>query len=325
MQPERSNLTRPGAQLSPADREIVRILQDNGRASSAHIARELGITEKSVRKRVAQLVDNEVIEIITVTDPEVLGYHAMALVALRLDPGRRPSHIAAELAEIPGVDYVVLTTGRFHALVEVLAPDTAGLTAIVEESILAVEGIAAREVFPYLRLQYQEPRWEAARWKSDNAGVASGHRLDAVDRRVLRELSADGRAPFQSIADTLGVSESQVRQRVNRMLESGTMRVLAITNPASLGFQTIAWVGIVATPDVRIADLAARVAAVASITYVVVSAGRFDVFAEAICVDHEDLLSVLDDQIRTLPGVARTEAFLAVGLHHKRLPAVLAT
>jgi Lrp/AsnC family transcriptional regulator for asnA, asnC and gidA len=312
------------AELTPLDRELIRILQANGRAPYAQIARELGTAEKTIRKRVGDLIANDVIQITTVADPGLLGYRAMAFVGLRVDRTRLISDVAAELAELGGVDYVVVTTGRFQLFAEVLAADRKALLATVERDILSVPGVAGGELFPSLRLHYQEPRWEAARWKSGPGGVATDHRLDEMDGRILAELNADGRAPLQGVARRLGASESQVRQRVNRMVGSGTVRILALTNPASLGFRTSAWIGISVAAGVRVGEVAAQVSALGSITYVVVSAGRFDLFAEAICVDDDDLLSVLDEEIRPLPGVARIEAFLYLALRYKRLSAARA-
>jgi Lrp/AsnC family transcriptional regulator for asnA, asnC and gidA len=73
-----------------------------------------------------------------------------------------------------------------------------------------------------------------------------------------------------------------------------------------------------------VAEVCERIAALASITYVVACAGRFDIFAEAICVDQEDLLTVLDEEIRASAGVARVEAFLYLGLRYKQVPSAFA-
>jgi Lrp/AsnC family transcriptional regulator for asnA, asnC and gidA len=221
---------------------------------------------------------------------------------------------------VEAIDYVVVTTGRFDLMVELVCVDERELLAAVETSVRPVSGVRDVEILPYLRLQYQEPRWEAARHKSGRRGVEpTALTLDEVDRRILAELNADGRVPFLRVARTLGVSESLVRQRVTRMLESGAVRVLAITNPRSMGFATVAWIGIVASGGVPLGDLAGRVAALPSIAYVAICAGQFDIFAEAICVDRADLLRVLDEEVRPLAGVGHTEVFVYLDLHYKRL------
>jgi Lrp/AsnC family transcriptional regulator for asnA, asnC and gidA len=260
-----------------------------------------------------------------VTDPELLGYGAMALVGVHLDGSRPASDVATALAQLAAVDYVVVTTGRYELFVEILCRDARELSRTVEREIGIVEGVGQTEIFPYLRLHYQEPRWEAARWKAAGEGLRHAVPVfDDVDRRILAELNADGRAALQRIAGHLSISESQARQRVARMLDSGVVRILAITNPRSLGFGTLAWLGIVAAPGVRLEALADELASLGSIAYLAVCASRFDVFAEAICVDHDDLLRVIDKEVRSLDSVARVEAFLCLDLHYKRVPPISA-
>jgi Lrp/AsnC family transcriptional regulator for asnA, asnC and gidA len=311
---------RLAVEMSDVDRAIIRSLQADGRRPYAQIASELGVAEKTVRRRVQELRANGVIEITTVTDPELLGYGAIALLGLRLAGSRPVSEVAAELAQLEAVDYVVVTTGGYDLFVEVLCRDWRELLRTVEREVFPTAGVREHEIFPYLRFHYQEPRWEAARWKSpDGRRGSAALALDEVDHAILLELNADGRVPLQRVARKLAAPLSQVRQRVARMVGSGAVRVIAITNPTSLGFTTMAWLGIQAAPGVRVEALAEHVSSLASIAYVVVCAGRFDVFAEAICVDREDLFLVLDDQVRPLPGVARVETFLYLDLHYKRL------
>jgi DNA-binding Lrp family transcriptional regulator len=306
--------------MSKLDRAIIRILQADGRRSYLSIAAELGVSEKTVRKRVQELRATGVIEITTVTDPQLLGYGAMALVGVRLDGSRPASEIASRLALLDAVDYVVVTTGRFELFVEVVCRDSHELLATVQGEIAPAAGVREAEVFPYLRFHYQQPRWEAARWKHpESEPTAEPIELDDLDRAILVELNVDGRVPLQRVARKLIVSLSLVRQRFTRMVGSGAVRVIAITNPNSLGFTTVAWLGISVAPGAAVRAVADEVAALASVAYLVICAGRFDIFAEAICTDPDDLLRVLDDEVRPLAGIARLESFIYLDLHYKRL------
>jgi Lrp/AsnC family transcriptional regulator for asnA, asnC and gidA len=306
--------------MSEVDRAIIRLLQDDGRAAFARMARELGIADKTVRRRVRELREAGVIEITTVTDPELLGYRAMALVGIELDGSKRTSEVASELAAVEAVDYVVVTTGRFELLVELICREPAELLRTVESEIWPLRAVRDIEIIPYLRLHYQEPRWEAAHERSNRPSLPGGILpLDELDRAILAELNVDGRMPFQHIARSFSVSESKVRQRVARMLESGAVRILAITNPSSLGFRTLAWLGINLAPGTRIGELADRLSSLSSIAYLAICAGRYDILAEVICVDDGDLLRVIDEEVRQEPGVARAEAFLILDLFYKRV------
>jgi Lrp/AsnC family transcriptional regulator for asnA, asnC and gidA len=102
------------------------------------------------------------------------------------------------------------------------------------------------------------------------------------------------------------LSQAAVRQRVQRLVEQRVMQVVAVTDPLSLGFTIQAMVGVVADGDLR--AIAAALAAVDEVDYVVITAGRFDVLLEVVCADHDALLTLLNDVVRAVPGVRSAEA-----------------
>jgi DNA-binding Lrp family transcriptional regulator len=303
--------------LSELDRELIRHLQLDGRQSFAALSRELGVPEKTVRRRVNELIEGSVIQITTVADPAVLGYTVAALVGIKVDGRRGIRSLVESIVELPSVDYAVITTGRYDALVEVLCRDNDELLTVVDESLVRAPGVRSAEVFPYLELHYQEPVWDAAQHKPDS-GTAEGRQpLDGTDRRIVAELSTDGRLPFGLVGERLGISESQVRKRVTRMLAEKSVRITALANPRSLGFPVQIWVGIRVAPGHSINDLAQTITKLSSITYVVASAGRFDIFVEAVCRNSADVMRLVDSEIRTLTGVAHTELLICLDLYYR--------
>jgi len=136
--------------------------------------------------------------------------------------------------------------------------------------------------------------------------------LDDANRAIIEELQRDGRRPYSSIAEVVGLSEAAVRQRVQRLRETGVIQVVAVTDPKQVGFARQALVGIRADGDVR--ALAADLADVAEIDYVVICAGGFDILVEVVCVDDAHLLQLLNDKIRTLKGVRHAEIFVYLEL-----------
>ena len=306
-----------GPALSELDRALIRILQLDGRRTFAALARELGVPEKTVRRRVVELIEGHVIHITTVSDPALLGYQVAAMVGINVDGRRGLRALVGSLAELPHVDYAVITTGRYDALIEVLCRDMSELLTVIDEKLVGAPGVRTVEVFPYLQLHYQEPAWEAAQSKQIGAEGSARSALDATDRRIMAILSDDGRLPFAVVGEQLGISESQVRKRVARLLESKTMRITAIANPRSLGFETVTWVGIRSRPGQSIVELAETLTRIPSITYVAVTAGRFDIFAEAVCRGMDDVLRVVDSEIRTLTAVADTELLICLDLYYR--------
>ena len=137
--------------------------------------------------------------------------------------------------------------------------------------------------------------------------------LDDVSKQIIELLQQDGRRPYAEIGRAVGLSEAAVRQRVQRLTESGVMQIVAVTDPRQLGFARMAMIGIRVQGDPR--EVAEAVKDFDEVAYVVVTLGSYDVLAEAICETDEDLLELVATRVRAIPGVAHTACFLYAGLH----------
>ncbi len=307
------------APLDELDRRLIELLQNDGRRPISDLARTLDTSSKTVRKRVERLTERNIIQITAVTTPEALGYGAIALVGLEIDGTRPATAIAAELAELAAADYVVAATGRYPVYVELFCRDRADLARTVDERVRTVAGVRSAEVFPYLSLHYQQAQFASARSKTADAPGVRPVRLEPLDRAIIGELTHDGRRPFLQIARNLGISEAQVRQRVKHITSSGVAEIIAIANPLGLGYTTTAWIAISVAAGRPVRELADRLGALPAITYVAICAGRYDIFTEIMCTSDDELLQVLDDDVRTLPGIASLEVAIYIDLHYKRL------
>ena len=136
--------------------------------------------------------------------------------------------------------------------------------------------------------------------------------LDDISKRIIEQLQADGRQSYAAIGKAVGLSEAAVRQRVQRLHETGVMQIVAVTDPMQLGFARQAMIGIRCTGDTtRVAE---KLAAIESVDYVVLTAGSFDAIVEVVCEDDDDLLDLLNTKIRALPGVISTETLVYLKL-----------
>ena len=136
--------------------------------------------------------------------------------------------------------------------------------------------------------------------------------LDDLSKAIIEQLQQDGRRSYAAIAKAIGLSEAAVREGVLRLLDQGVMQIIAVTDPLTLGFRRQAMIGIRTSGDTR--EIADRLAALAEVDYVVVTAGSFDLLVEVVCEDDEQLLSLLNDTIRLVPGVRDTETFVYLRL-----------
>jgi len=135
--------------------------------------------------------------------------------------------------------------------------------------------------------------------------------LDDVAKLIIEQLQQDGRRSYAAIGKAVGLSEAAVRQRVQRLVDSGAVQIVAVTDPMTVGFRRQAMIGVRCSGDLE--RVAAQLADMTEIDYVVITAGAFDLLVEVVCEDDDQLLEILS-QIRSVPTVATTETFVYLKL-----------
>jgi Lrp/AsnC family transcriptional regulator for asnA, asnC and gidA len=135
----------------------------------------------------------------------------------------------------------------------------------------------------------------------------TGPPVDDIDRAIIVELQRDGRLPYTKLGTAVGLSEAAVRQRVQRLVDSGVMQVVAVTDPLSLGLRRMALIGVRCEGDTSV--VAERIGAIAEVDYVVVTAGSFDILVELVVSDDGAFLELVN-RIRRIKGVLTTESFV---------------
>lgn len=136
---------------------IIAELQDDGRKSYSEIGKNVGLSEAAVRQRVQKLTDAGVMQIVAVTDPMQLGFVRQAMIGIRVAGDLRV--VADQLAQLPSVDYLVLTAGSFDILVEVVCESDTELIELLNTDIRQLPGVVSTETFVYLELKKQQYDW----------------------------------------------------------------------------------------------------------------------------------------------------------------------
>ena len=140
-------------------------------------------------------------------------------------------------------------------------------------------------------------------------GIQQLANLDETDLNIIESLRKDGRVAFAQIAEQLGVSPGMIRQRYTRLVEQGFLKIVAVTNPLRMGYKTMAMIGI-RVEGSKLLNVAGKISKLDEVIYLVISSGRFDIFAEVVCRDHEDLLRFLTEKLSTIDGVRESESFM---------------
>src|SRR5512136_3106900 len=136
----------------------------------------------------------------------------------------------------------------------------------------------------------------------ENTGSFPVDGLDEIDRQIISILQQDGRVSFAQIAKQLKVSAGMIRIRYSRLAEMGVLRVVAITNPLRMGYQTMAMIGIKADGKALL-DIADKIAALEEVIYLIIVSGTYDIIAEIVCRDQAHLLQFLTDRLYKIEGV----------------------
>ena len=142
--------------LDEISKRIIEQLQQDGRRSYAAIGKAVGLSEAAVRQRVQRLTDNGVMQIVDVTDPMMLGFHRQTMIGIKCEGDLE--RVADHLAGMEEIDYVVITSGSFDLLVEVVCEDDDQLLEILSRVRMAPT-VTSTETFVYLKLRKQTYSW----------------------------------------------------------------------------------------------------------------------------------------------------------------------
>ncbi|WP_150238987.1 Lrp/AsnC family transcriptional regulator [Nocardiopsis quinghaiensis] len=145
-----------GVVLDDTAKRIIEVLQEDGRRSYAAIGKAVGLSEAAVRQRVQRLLEAGAVQVVGVTDPMMLGFNRQAMIGVRTTGDLNAA--ADAVAEVEGVEYVVITAGSFDLMVEVVAEDDPKLLDILA-NIRAIDTVSTTETFLYLKLRKQTYAW----------------------------------------------------------------------------------------------------------------------------------------------------------------------
>ena len=138
--------------MDELDRKIVEILQLDGRTSNARIAREVGVSEGTVRRRLRRLIQDNVVKIIAVPNLDKMGYTTAALIGLQTAPGQLDT-VADAIAKMKEIHYVAITTGAFDVFAWVGMSSTEDLGTFLRAKIGVIPGVTRTETFVNLTIK----------------------------------------------------------------------------------------------------------------------------------------------------------------------------
>ncbi len=134
------------------------------------------------------------------------------------------------------------------------------------------------------------------------------HQIDETDIAIIRHLQQDGRSPYTEIASELGLAASTVQQRANRLINSGIVKIRAVTDPMVLGVPLIATLGFKIDGQ-YLRTAAKKISGFEEIGWVAICAGPYDLLAELACKSNDHLLNLIGS-LSIIEGVRSSETLL---------------
>lgn len=141
--------------MDTLDRKIIALLESNGRASNARIARDVGVSEGTVRRRLKRLIQEKIINVVALPDPGKLGYNSEAIIGVQVDPDQVDA-VAEKLAALQHTRWVAVTTGTYDVFAWATLPTAEELGIFLREKIGAIAGVRRTETFVNLGVTKRE-------------------------------------------------------------------------------------------------------------------------------------------------------------------------
>jgi Lrp/AsnC family transcriptional regulator, regulator for asnA, asnC and gidA len=135
--------------MDELDLSILAFLQKDGRKRFTEIAKELDVTEGTIRNRVARMLEEQVVQIIGMVDPHRMGYDSPAIIGISIQPPHL-DNAASAIAALPEVSYLIMVSGEFDLMVEVLCRDREHLATFIRENLQNIAGILRTQSFMIL-------------------------------------------------------------------------------------------------------------------------------------------------------------------------------
>lgn len=155
---ERGSVRRTLADVDEHDRSIIRLLQEDGRISNASIARSIGASEPTVRKRIERLVADQIMKVTAVINPANSGYAVDILMGIRTQPGAA-LQVGSQLGRFEQVLYLGYTTGRFDIIANMLFRSDEELFGFFSDTVSKISGIVTTESFTVMRAERVDFDW----------------------------------------------------------------------------------------------------------------------------------------------------------------------
>jgi len=308
--------------MDEVDQRILSELQNRGFQKSTALASVLSIGERTIRRRLSNMISEGMIKIIAVPNPVSFGYRAWAKIGIKV-AREALNRVARVLVEHPSIYFVAYAFGRFDIIIAVHLDTIEKLTHFVNSELTKVKGILSAETMilssprKYYHFSWPEPTFEKTKdpWNPyQDANVRHGYKRDEVDQRILDVLREDGLTRTKSLKLKLGIGENTIRKHIRNMLDNEVYKLEVVPNPALLENEMWATTGIVINHKF-VHRMMKHIVEHPAVYLASAALGRFNIIIATRFHNAELLHQFLAVDLQSMPGIS----FIETAIHNKPL------
>lgn len=281
--------------IDECDMKIISLLEENGRATLTQLANSLGVTDNTVSKRMNALLDNNVITINAVPELHKMGYKAQAAIAMSVASDKIDS-LSESLVSNPNM-YVFNTIGYYNLVVLASFLTWDELHQFLSSELSAREGILNMEVCSIK--QALRPPFKMLLDSEYNRDLAN---VDDVDRKIIQELSKNGRYSASYLANILNISVNTVAVRINRLLDNQLIWIRCIRNPSYFGDKMETLIFLKSNQQ-HIRNIISNLRSVKEARGILIFMDTFDCYVRLVTPNSDVLYNIIKNQIGLINGL----------------------
>ena len=296
------------SKLDNINRQILIILEKDGRYSYTKLAKKLNLKVSTISKRINYLLDNDLISINAVPNPHRIGYKVMAFIALNVEI-LKVKNVCAKLIENPNISSIVTTFGRFDILIFAEFLDLIDLNKLVREELPDIEGINRIDTFFISEIK---KRYEKI-FSSDSL-IDDPVQICEMDEKLINELRKDGRANYTELAKKYNTSSATISRRVASLIRNDVIKITVVPNPSKLlGFSVVAYLGL-QTELKKIDRISDEISSFPEVYTAMTLMSSFSILAIVVLPNFELLYKFIIDKIAPINSVIKVETLIRAEL-----------
>lgn len=312
--------------LDEIDRRIIGVLQVDGRASFKLVAEVLNLPERTVSRRGQELLNSGVVQVTGLSENDRVRKKGTVVLSIECAPGTNRI-VARALASLSESIFVYLTSGANLCIAEVFY-DRNRPTDLILNQIPGIPGVVKVKTFECLKYYRTAAEWNPGLLTTNEREKLIDQRtvvnktpteLNREDKTILDTLAINGRATFDQLARSCGLSEATARRRTTNLIESGALSIHAVVEPSDIGFPIESWIWIQTAPD-NVIDVTLALLKDHRVRYLTAISGEFQLLAQVALASKGELNDFLfekqawSQKIQRIDSVITIEAFKRSGL-----------